>query len=82
MNFRDRDNSYALQGSRGIASGATTSAGSSSTQSHFGLWYFLLISWCRHLSFVRNSFGGTPTLVKETISANELRNALDTTDIL
>ncbi|KAA1468544.1 hypothetical protein DENSPDRAFT_833875 [Dentipellis sp. KUC8613] len=38
--------------------------------------------FCRHLSFVRNAFAGTPTLVKETMSKEEELHALETSDIL
>ncbi|TFY83737.1 hypothetical protein EWM64_g269 [Hericium alpestre] len=39
-------------------------------------------SRCRHLSFVRNAFAGTPTLVKEKISEEEEKHMLETTDVL
>ncbi len=41
-----------------------------------------LISDLRHLSIVRNAFAGIPTLVKEVITAEELREAAISSDIL
>ncbi|CAL1696420.1 unnamed protein product [Somion occarium] len=38
--------------------------------------------FCRKLSFVRNAFAGIPTLVKETITPEELQEANLTSDIL
>ncbi|EPQ60969.1 hypothetical protein GLOTRDRAFT_135553 [Gloeophyllum trabeum ATCC 11539] len=38
--------------------------------------------FCRHLTFVRDAFSGIPTLVKEYISSEEIRHAMETSDIL
>lgn len=36
----------------------------------------------RHLSFVRNAFGGIPTLAKEVIPPDVMAASLETSDIL
>ncbi|KAH9982676.1 hypothetical protein BGW80DRAFT_1433981 [Lactifluus volemus] len=38
--------------------------------------------FCRYLSFVRNAFSGTPTLVEEVLSKKDQQHNLDTSDIL
>ncbi|KAI0651592.1 hypothetical protein C8Q79DRAFT_934115 [Trametes meyenii] len=38
--------------------------------------------FCRHISFVRNAFAGIPTLAKEVISPEELRESMVSSDIL
>ncbi|TDL28808.1 ARM repeat-containing protein [Rickenella mellea] len=37
---------------------------------------------CRYLTFVRNAFAGTPTLLKEHITPEQLRESCDTSDIM
>ncbi|KZT19390.1 hypothetical protein NEOLEDRAFT_1142177 [Neolentinus lepideus HHB14362 ss-1] len=39
-------------------------------------------NFCRHLTLVRNAFSGIPSLAKEYISAEEIRHANETSDIL
>ncbi|KAI0702460.1 hypothetical protein BC835DRAFT_1411015 [Cytidiella melzeri] len=38
--------------------------------------------FCRHLSLVRNAFSGIPTFAKEVVSAAEVKDAIETSDIL
>ncbi|TFK30307.1 hypothetical protein FA15DRAFT_662249 [Coprinopsis marcescibilis] len=38
--------------------------------------------FCRHLTFVRNSFAGIPTLIKEYISREDQKKAAETSDLL
>ncbi|KAJ7785985.1 hypothetical protein B0H16DRAFT_1488812 [Mycena metata] len=38
--------------------------------------------FCRHISFVSNAFSGIPTLIKDAFSADALREAMKTSDIL
>ncbi|KAI0343952.1 hypothetical protein BDW22DRAFT_1355187 [Trametopsis cervina] len=38
--------------------------------------------FCRHLSLVRNAFSGTPTFVKEVVTAEEMKASVETSDIL
>ncbi|KAI0374438.1 hypothetical protein BV20DRAFT_1049238 [Pilatotrama ljubarskyi] len=38
--------------------------------------------FCRHLSLVRNAFSGIPTLAKEVISPEEMKAAMESSDIL
>ncbi|KAI0359128.1 hypothetical protein OH77DRAFT_1473765 [Trametes cingulata] len=38
--------------------------------------------FCRHLSLVRNAFAGIPTLAKEVISPEEMKAAMESSDIL
>ncbi|KAF8058272.1 hypothetical protein FPV67DRAFT_1786012 [Lyophyllum atratum] len=38
--------------------------------------------FCRHLSFVRNAFSGVPSLLKETITPEQLEHATLTSDIM
>ena len=58
--------------------GATTSAG----KFCISCMRRVLISSHRHLSFIRNAFAGIPTMVKEIISAEEAKKAVETSDIL
>ncbi|KAJ7042558.1 hypothetical protein C8F04DRAFT_1076309 [Mycena alexandri] len=38
--------------------------------------------FCRHISFVSNAFSGIPTLIQDAFSADALREAMKTSDIL
>lgn len=38
--------------------------------------------FCRHLTIVRNAFSGIPTLMKEHLSADDIRKSAETSDIL
>ncbi|KAF8587302.1 hypothetical protein K439DRAFT_1645895 [Ramaria rubella] len=38
--------------------------------------------FCRHLSFIRNAFGGMPTFAKEVISAEAMMESFETSDII
>jgi hypothetical protein len=63
----------------GTLRGAMTSVGQFLDTMHDGQ---ALTNECSHLSFVRNAFEGIPTLIRIHTSPEDVRYAIDTSDIL